>query len=288
MDKPLFNRITEHQINAYIKNPGHSLLLIGPSSRENSIVLNWIAGRILDLQPKSLDKYPYILRLNLKDEKITIDSVREIEHFLSLSVPGVKSAISRLILINNADGMLSTAQNALLKNIEEPPLDTVFMMSASDTNLILPTVISRSSIIRLTNPDREDIIRYLKDQGMPDEVISRSIAISGGSIISADEIARDPSTHPMSIAANQLKQILQSNTTERLVMVNQIVKNPELMRNILILARNISIAGISSNKQISHWERILQTTYQTQTFLDNKSNSKLAMTYFMIHLSSTN
>ncbi len=49
----------------------------------------------------------------------------------------------KTIIIENADRMLEPVRNALLKILEEPPEDTVFILTTSRRNAVMPTILSR-------------------------------------------------------------------------------------------------------------------------------------------------
>src|SRR5262245_8723361 len=53
----------------------------------------------------------------------------------------------RVVIVNDADAMMASAQNALLKTLEEPPPTSVFILVSSRPDVLLPTV--RSRCIRL-------------------------------------------------------------------------------------------------------------------------------------------
>jgi DNA polymerase-3 subunit delta' len=54
----------------------------------------------------------------------------------------------RVVIIVDADALVASAQNALLKTLEEPPASSVFILVTSLPDLLLPTV--RSRLIRLS------------------------------------------------------------------------------------------------------------------------------------------
>lgn len=54
------------------------------------------------------------------------------------SVDGMKT-----IIIENADRMSDSVRNALLKILEEPPADTVFILTTARRNAVMPTILSR-------------------------------------------------------------------------------------------------------------------------------------------------
>lgn len=49
----------------------------------------------------------------------------------------------KTIIIENADRMLELVRNALLKILEEPPEDTIFILTTSKRNAVMPTILSR-------------------------------------------------------------------------------------------------------------------------------------------------
>ncbi|MFA6856403.1 MAG: DNA polymerase III [Treponema sp.] len=49
----------------------------------------------------------------------------------------------KTVVIENADRMLESVRNALLKILEEPPEDTVFILTTSRRNAVMPTILSR-------------------------------------------------------------------------------------------------------------------------------------------------
>lgn len=71
---------------------------------------------------------------------IKISSIREIKKFVSLSE---NDSVFRFILILDAEFMNDQAQNALLKNLEEPPSGVFFILLTSQKERLLPTIASR-------------------------------------------------------------------------------------------------------------------------------------------------
>lgn len=57
--------------------------------------------------------------------------------------------------------MLGKEGNKLLKLIEEPPPNTVFLLVAENDQLILPTILSRTQLIKIPNPNKKDIAEAL-------------------------------------------------------------------------------------------------------------------------------
>ncbi len=88
-----------------------------------------------------------------KQGNITARECNEINHKLSL-----KAFESRYkILIMWMPELLGTSGNKLLKLIEEPPPDTLFIFVAEDENAILQTILSRTQLIKIPFLSNEEI-----------------------------------------------------------------------------------------------------------------------------------
>ncbi|HEX7854393.1 MAG TPA: DNA polymerase III subunit delta' [Sphingobium sp.] len=71
---------------------------------------------------------------------ISVDQIRSLSRFLHLA-PSM--ADRRVVLIDAAEDMERGAANALLKNLEEPPSGTVFLLISHAPGRLLPTIRSR-------------------------------------------------------------------------------------------------------------------------------------------------
>ncbi len=75
----------------------------------------------------------------------------------------------KVFIIHDAERMLPTSSNALLKTLEEPPADTVLILLATEPKSLLPTILSRCSHVPFfataktteTKPWEADLIAFL-------------------------------------------------------------------------------------------------------------------------------
>lgn len=88
----------------------------------------------------------------------------------------------KIYIIPEIDRALTVAQNTLLKIIEEPPKNVIFIMTAESKEKILPTVLSRSIEIAMPPISSNDCISALIDKGYSKEDASRAVRYFGGSI----------------------------------------------------------------------------------------------------------
>lgn len=97
-----------------------------------------------------------------KDGVISVDEIRE----QVVDTIDIKPYSSRykIYIIPDAQLMNTQAQNALLKTIEEPPEYAVIMLLTTNTDKLLPTVLSRCIVLN-TRPVRErDMLDYLQKE----------------------------------------------------------------------------------------------------------------------------
>lgn len=93
----------------------------------------------------------------------------------------------RVCLIDGADELNAPAANSLLKLLEEPPQDWLFILTAADVNRLLSTILSRVVQLRF-DPLSEELVRtVLQQRGIEQsEVIAR---LAAGSIGKGIELA---------------------------------------------------------------------------------------------------
>lgn len=83
----------------------------------------------------------------------------------------------RAWLVNSADALTSASANALLKSLEEPPRDVVFVLLATSSDAVLPTISSRCQIVPFRPVDRELMARALSDElGVPPAMCRRALS----------------------------------------------------------------------------------------------------------------
>lgn len=79
---------------------------------------------------------------------------------------------TKACVIQNAEKLTIEAQNALLKLLEEPPDNTIIILSAEDTNAFLPTVLSRCNVIQLSSSQN------IKPLTLPHESIGQRLKLA--------------------------------------------------------------------------------------------------------------
>lgn len=96
-------------------------------------------------------------------KEIVINQIRNLSDFMTVST---HRQGKRVIVIYPAESLNIAASNALLKSLEEPAPNTVFILVTCSTDSLLPTLVSRCHQFALTLPSREQALRWLADQGL--------------------------------------------------------------------------------------------------------------------------
>ncbi|HCM92038.1 MAG TPA: DNA polymerase III subunit delta [Lachnospiraceae bacterium] len=96
----------------------------------------------------------------------------------------------KIYLINDAEKMSVQAQNALLKTLEEPPDYVVIMLLTSNMSALLPTIISRSTVLNMRPVDDKTVRKYLMERiHVPDYQADICVAFARGNIGKAKHLA---------------------------------------------------------------------------------------------------
>ena len=144
------------------------------SSQEIEIVQEELRKKIVN---------PYHKIVIPKANAIKINSIRDIKRFLSLDFSELSY---RIIIISDAHLMNEPAQNALLKNLEEPPPNVIFILTTPYPSRLRDTIRSRCWNVNFDPLEEKEIISILKEFLGQDEEIAQAVApFSDGSVQTA-------------------------------------------------------------------------------------------------------
>ncbi len=92
---------------------------------------------------------------------ISVEQIRKVQ--ASIVTTGLTNPI-RVVLIPDADLMTTSATNALLKVLEEPPQDVFFILTCPQRALLMPTIVSRCLDINVANVAKEKLAAWVNKQ----------------------------------------------------------------------------------------------------------------------------
>ena len=195
-------------------------------------------------------------RGNLKPDAkmISVNTVRNMIDRMQMSS---MSGQWRVILIDAVDELTVAAENAILKLLEEPPQQTLFLLVTHQLSNVLPTVRSRARVEKM-HPLTTSELRELCVKFMPDtEISSEILKLSNGSF---GKIANLKATGG-DIVYEELLNVLQnkhSNASDMMDVAEKIAISPALYGIVLDAIAYLNLADIypSANQAISDINRL--------------------------------
>ncbi|MCK5827364.1 hypothetical protein KAH43_02470 [Candidatus Bipolaricaulota bacterium] len=181
--------------------------------------------------------HPDIIELSPPEgkERIGIGQVREI--IRSAQFAPVQS-VCKVCLIAKAEGLTIEAANALLKILEEPPRGLRFILLAEHPSDLLPTIVSRSRLIRIPIASVAQLAERLVAAGYPEnqaQWITR-LALRDGEL---DQLLASP-IDLRQYLADTAAQV--STAGIQAIIDHALANNPMLRRQALLaLMKRISV-----------------------------------------------
>jgi replication-associated recombination protein RarA len=284
---------TKKQIKSFIARPTHAVILAGPIGIGKSSISKLLAKDLLNLADlNNLVNYPYLKIVQPDGLSISVDSVRNVIRFLKLKTISKGNEINRLIIIEEAHLMTSEAGNALLKILEEPPTDTIFILTTNHVQALLPTIRSRAQTISIITPNHDELVSYFANQWFKQADINQTLLMSGGLPGLMHALLNQNEDHPLQGAAARAREFLRSDNFARLCMVDSLSKQRNDINEMLYMLGQMSkttITKMASNtsfdyKSAARWHKIQKATYDANEAIRLNAQPKLVLTNLILQL----
>lgn len=163
----------------------HAILINGVSGSGKLELARWLVRLLNCQQPTNLTEneevcliacghckacllhksntFPDHLNLVAQKNSLGVDEIRDANSFLQKTSYLGKF---KTVLVENAQTMTQAAMNALLKTLEEPSDNSVIILLTNDIETLLPTIISRCSVLNIRPVIGEALISQLKEQAI--------------------------------------------------------------------------------------------------------------------------
>jgi DNA polymerase-3 subunit delta' len=157
-----------------------------------------------------------------KQGNITAQECNDIIHKLNLK--SFESGYK--ILIMWMPEYLGNEGNKLLKLIEEPPANTLFLLVAENESLILPTILSRMQLIRMPLPDESEIAKALMERAGLEAAQARQIAVlCEGNYHEALQLIRHADDDWQGVLREWLNAILKTGPVAQVKWIDDMAKS---------------------------------------------------------------
>ncbi len=247
-----------------------------------------------------------------KQGNITAEECNDIIHKLNL-----KSFESPYkILVMWMPEYLGKEGNKLLKLIEEPPANTLFILVAENEDLILPTILSRCQLIKLNTLETNDITNALIKRGNTEPgKAQQTAAISQGNYREALQLLQNASEDWQSLLREWLNAALKNGPAAQVKWIEEVNKlgrekqKQFLLYFIHLLQQSIRIrfagnnpVSIAENEKdfaerlnkiasINHQQAIIAELNKAIYYIERNANAKMlfhALTIKLYHIIKNN
>ncbi len=181
-----FHPSSQAALDQLAKDLPQSVLISGPSGIGLSQAVDYIADK---LQIK-----PYVVlperdeKIDLEKGTITVERIRSLYDYTR-----GKTTTKRLVVIDYAERMRQTAQNAFLKLLEEPSPNTYYILLTHAPQLLLSTIRSRVEAHELRPISRQQSEALLDELQVKDaQKRAQMLFIAGGLPAELARFSRDP------------------------------------------------------------------------------------------------
>ncbi len=225
----------------------HTLLFSGPEGVGKRLFAEKLglallcSTRLPDRHPDLHHYYP-----DGKSGLHSIASIRDLLHEIHLPPFEAKK---KVFLIHEAEQMLPTSSNALLKTFEEPPLDTWLILLTSKETSLLPTIVSRCRRVRFQPIATRDLVVYLEKDGKSREEAEHLASFAQGSLAKALALGTSTENSKREILLKVLKNKIYEGVAEWQESLDLLGDNEELAQE------KQEVEGLLMD--ISYWYRDL-------------------------------
>jgi DNA polymerase-3 subunit delta' len=243
-----------------------------------------------------------------KQGNITADECNEIIHKLNLK--SFESAFKVLVLW--MPEYLKKEGNKLLKLIEEPPPNTLFILVAENDEQILPTILSRCQLVKIPALTNEEVATALVERAKaPTETASQIAGISNGNYREALQLLQHADEDWQSLLREWLNASLKGGPLAQVKFVEEAAKlGREKQKQFLryfnhLLAQSIRIKilgpdqallpekekdfAIRLNKiaSVSQQQALIEELDKASYYIERNANAKIlfqALTIKLYHI----
>lgn len=224
----------------------HAYLLLGlPQIGKTTLALNFAqvlnclderkpCGQCRSCLKIAHGNHPDVRVIEAVNGTIKIDQIRAMQREVALSP---HEGRWKVYIIRQMERATTEAANCLLKTLEEPPSQVVLVLTASDMDQLLPTIISRCQVLNLRPPSAVLVQKALEERWGVDPDRARLLArLSGGRLGWAVRASEDGAIlRKREKRLDEMIELMRQGRVERLRYAQRLSSSPDDLREILDL-----------------------------------------------------
>jgi len=158
-------------------NPAGSYIFSGAEGLGKTAAAKWLAQNLLvienDRDNLEVSGDFYLVEREESKKNISIEQVRDLIHKLEM---GSFAGGHKIAVIKDSQYLSIEAQNSLLKILEEPRDKVILILTVTDIENLVPTIISRCQNINFQLTDSESLYKHLSQSLKLNPNLARSIS----------------------------------------------------------------------------------------------------------------
>ncbi len=296
----------------------HATLIVGPPNIGKTTVARVFAqalnctgnqpvpcGGCLSCRKVISGNHPDVRILDAPDQSLKIGQVRELQRQLALSP---QEGHWRVAVLCDFERATVEASNALLKTLEEPPGQVVLVLTATEADALLPTIVSRCQVLSLRPLSTSVVREALCSRWGADPQQAELLAHLSGSrlgwavrALEDDALLAQRNEH-----LDNLASLMSKGRVERLAYAAHLSHHPALVREILawwlgwwrdvlLLASGSQISVTNLDRErilrqqarqvtVRQAQRVVAQTRSTIRNIDRNVNLRLALEVLLLSL----
>lgn len=271
-----------------------SLLVTGPASVGKASLAIEIATAVLSRDARDAvrarqlarqHKHPDLIWIELLEGKaeISIEQVRDLIHALSLAPV---EAGRRVGVINDAHLASQSAQNAILKTLEEPSPSAMLIIIAPAADALLPTIVSRCQVLALRHVPASDIAAALEARGVASDRAQTIAHFARGRVGWALRAVDEPELlEERRRWAEDIESLARSNLTARFAYAEKLARDDDDRIQAVLdeWMAHWRVQELHSGTAAEH-ARVMRALIQTGRRIRQNVNARLALDALLLQL----
>ena len=179
-----------------------------------------------------------------------IDATATAEIIADLNVAPYE-ADKKVYCLFGIENMNDTSQNKILKSLEEPPKNVVFILTCSNTKNVLSTVLSRVKSVNIDSINNDDILQLLKQSGAKPDAAEVAVSCAGGNSTLASKLTNATFLQMYNNVLSMFDNVKSSRDCLEYVSLfeNKNIDKAEFLDTCILLLRDISML-LAGNREL--------------------------------------
>ena len=274
MNKPIVNKANLNEINRFSKNLPQTTILSVSDYEWGEQIAKYIA---------EVANFDYEVVYPLKDDKINLDVgkiyVKQARELVQKTRTALKK--NKVYIIYKASTMNEQAQNAFLKSLEEPNSSTFYILLVNNVHSLLPTVLSRSQILKITPLNNDASLKLIPDI-IPANIKQQILFVANGNPLLINKLVNDSSLiSQYSAHITTAKSFLTASTYQKLITINKLKDSREdAIATLDALIKILSTTIKTPDKQLL---TLLNNALNARNDLLSNLNVRLTLIHHLIN-----